>query len=154
MSKVRTEVPGEKQDIREDSEDELGMLACDFEGEIYCDAVGAFGISCASEWWARLFGAALRAIFCRLGEDWPAGQLTYADDLEVIGAGKRGSLGTTFTVILAGACGFPARECLLRSVVALLSRSRARSEYICICAPACARVRAGVSAYACAFVRA
>ena len=63
------------------------MLACEFEAMVYCNDVGTFGSSSASEWWARFFGADLRATYCLLCRKWPWGQLAYVDDLQALGAG-------------------------------------------------------------------
>ena len=43
------------------------MLACELGGEVSCNTVGTFGIPSASEWWYRLFGAGVRAIYFLLG---------------------------------------------------------------------------------------
>eukprot|EP00974_Lingulodinium_polyedra_P026065 2517448-Lingulodinium_polyedra.AAC.1 len=66
------------------------MLGCEFEGAVYLNKVGTFGISSAAEWWARLFGGAARALYFVIGPDWPVEVLAYADDLESLGAGRRG----------------------------------------------------------------
>ena len=49
-----------------------------------------------------------------LGSVWPVEQLTYADDLEAIGSGRRGRLAALFMVILIGVFGFTVQRAKTR----------------------------------------
>ena len=95
--------------VRHKSE-EHGLLACKIsEGDefAYVNKVGTFGVSSAAYWWTRLFATCLRAAHYLMDQAESGEVLTYADDVELLGANKMERRGITKFLIILTALGTP-----------------------------------------------
>eukprot|EP00438_Fugacium_kawagutii_P024156 Skav213841 [mRNA] locus=scaffold315:237802:239760:+ [translate_table: standard] len=88
---------------------EQGFLGCRCRtgGDIYVNKVGTFGISSTPYWWARISACMVRLVYYILGSDWPIDLLLYADDLEAMGAGKKGRVSLVLAYLILSAVGVP-----------------------------------------------
>ena len=90
--------------------DEQGFLACKCRSDspiVYINLVGTFGITSTPYWWTRLSGALIRLTHYLLGSDWLVDMLLYADDLEVMGPGRGGRIGSVLAFVFMAALGAP-----------------------------------------------
>ena len=91
-------------------EEERGFLGCRVSADdevIYVNRVGTFGVGSTPYWWARLSGALIRLTHYVLGPELPLEMLLYADDLEVMAAGKQSRVAAVLAFAVMAAMGAP-----------------------------------------------
>ena len=77
------------------------------EGPVYVFKVGVFGISSIAYWWARLGGAAMRAVHHMMDPDDEIWLLLMADDFKLESTCMRPSLPIIGTLLLLSVLGIP-----------------------------------------------
>ena len=90
--------------------EERGFLACkaaDGDRFVYVNKVGTFGVTSTPYWWSRLSAAFMRIMHQVVGPDFPIEALLYADDLEMMGPGKKGRMGAVLGYVAMAAVGTP-----------------------------------------------